>query len=85
MPTRRNLAAELATARAFMQAAATRQAEFETFGLPSTFIADFRALVDQLQQAADVHLSAGRSRRKAQAGIYLALADGLDVPPATST
>ncbi|MEZ5417438.1 MAG: hypothetical protein R2708_08845 [Vicinamibacterales bacterium] len=78
MPVRRNLAVVLSTARAFMQAAASRQAEFEKFGLPPTFIADFGALVDQLQQAADVRLSAKTARSKAQAGINVALADGLD-------
>ena len=78
MPTRRNLAVVLSTARAFMQAAATRQAEFEKFGLPSTFIADFGDMVDRLQQAADVRLNAKTARSKAQAGINIALADGLD-------
>jgi hypothetical protein len=78
LPRGRNLAAELSTARAFMEEAATRQAEFEQFGLPPTFIADFRALMDQLQQAADVRLSSRTARRKAQAGISTALAQGLD-------
>jgi hypothetical protein len=76
LPKRRSLAAELATARAFMEAAATRQAEFEQFGLPPTFISDFRALVEHLQQAADVRLSSKTVRRKAQAGIATALAQG---------
>lgn len=78
LPRGRNLAAELATARAFMEEGATRQAEFEQFGLPPTFISDFRALVDRLQQAADVRLSSKTVRRKAQAGITTALAQGLD-------
>jgi hypothetical protein len=78
LPTRRSLAAELATARAFMEAAATRRAEFEQFGLPATFISDFRALVDQLRQAADVRLSSKTVCRKAQAGIATALDQGLD-------
>ena len=69
MPRHRSLAAELATARAFMEEAVSRQAEFEQFGLPSTFISDFKALVDRLQQAADVRLSSKTVRRKAQAGI----------------
>ncbi|MGE0811724.1 MAG: hypothetical protein AB7O28_15780 [Vicinamibacterales bacterium] len=51
LPPHRSLGAELATARAFMEAAATRQAEFEQFGLPSTFIGDFRTAVNRLQQA----------------------------------
>ena len=78
LPRRRSLATELATARAFMEEAATRQAEFEQFGLPPTFISDLRALVDRLQQAADVRLSSKTVRRKAQAGIATGLAQGLD-------
>jgi len=78
MPRHRSLAAELATARAFMEEAVSRQAEFEQFGLPSTFISDFKTLVDRLQQAADVRLSSKTVRRKALAGISTALADGLD-------
>jgi hypothetical protein len=78
MPKRRSLAGELSTARAFMQAAVTRQAEFEKFGLPPTFVADFGKLVEQLQEAADDRLNAKTSRRKAQAGIRQALVDGLD-------
>lgn len=78
LPQRRSLAGELSTARAFMEEAATRQAEFEQFGLPATFIADFRARVEQLQQAADVRFSSKTVRRKAQAGISTALGQGLD-------
>lgn len=78
MPTRRNLATVLSTARAFIESATTRQAEFEKFGLPATFIVDFKRQVDQLQQAADVRLAAKTARSKAQAGINVALADGLD-------
>ena len=78
LPKRRSLAAQLSTARAFMQAAATRQPQFEQFGLPATFIGDFGAMVDELQLAVDVRLNSKTSRRKAQAGIATALADGLD-------
>ena len=78
LPTRRNLATVLSTARAFMQSAESRKAEFEKFGLPPTFIADFGAQVTQLQQAADVRLSAKTARGRAQAGIEVAIADGLD-------
>lgn len=78
LPKRRSLAAQLSTARAFLQEAASRQAGFEKFGLPPTFISDFQALVDQLQQAVDVRLSSKTARRKAQAGVVHALAEGLD-------
>lgn len=78
LPTHRSLAGELSTARAFIEAAATRQAEFEQFGLPPTFIGDFQALVEQLQQAVNVRLGSRTLRRKAMAGIRTALAHGLD-------
>jgi hypothetical protein len=64
LPRKRRLGAELASARVFMEAASSRQKEFEAFGLPPTFISDFKALVDQLQQAADVRLSSRTVRRK---------------------
>lgn len=78
IPPQRNLTVVLSTARAFMESASSRQTEFEKFGLPATFIGDFKRQVDQLQQAADVRLSAKTARSKAQAGINVALADGLD-------
>ena len=78
MPRHRSLSAELATARAFIEAAATRQAAFEQFGLPPTFISDFRTLVHELQQAADARISSKTVRRKAVAGIKTVLAQGLD-------
>lgn len=78
LPRYRSLAAELATARAFMAEAVSRQAEFEQFGLPPTFLSDFKTLVDRLQQAADVRLSAKTVRRRATAGIDTAMAEGLD-------
>lgn len=84
LPRKRRLGAELASARAFMAAAASRQKEFEAFGLPATFIADFQMLVDQLQQAADVRLSSRTVRRKAQADIATRWPPD-STPPATST
>ncbi len=78
LPRKRRVGTELVTARRFMAAAALRQKEFEEFGLPATFLSDFKALVDQLQQAADVRLSSKTTRRKAQAGIVAGLAEGLN-------
>ena len=78
LPRRRSLSAELATARAFIEEAATRQAEFEQFGLPPTFISDLRTMVHELQQAADVRISSKTVRRKALASIKTALAQGLE-------
>ncbi len=78
LPKRRNLSAELATARAFIEEAASRQAEFEQFGLPPTFISDLRRWWNELQKAADVRISSKTVRRKAMAGIKTALAQGLE-------
>lgn len=78
LPRRRTLARELATARAFIEEAAGRQDAFVRFGLPPGFISEFRALVDQLQQAVDVRLSSKTVRRHARAGIETAVSDGLD-------
>lgn len=78
IPPQRSLPVVLSTARAFMESATSRQTEFEKFGLPATFINDFKVAVDQLQQAADVRLAAKTARSKAQTGINVALADGLD-------
>lgn len=78
LPRRRDLARELSTARAFIQAAEARQAEFVQFGLPPTFISDFRTLVDDLQRAVDSRLSSKTVRRQARAGVTTALARGFD-------
>jgi hypothetical protein len=78
MPRRRELARELSTARAFIQAAEPRQAEFLQFGLPSTFLSDFRTLVDDLQRAVDVRLSSKTVRRQARAGVATAIARGFE-------
>lgn len=48
-------------------------------GLPPTFIGDFTALVDQLQDAVDVRLNSKTLRGEAQAGMATALARGPDV------
>jgi hypothetical protein len=78
LPRHRSLSAELATARAFLEEAATRQQQFEQFGLPATFISDLRTMVNELQQAADVRISSKTVRRQALAGIKTALAEGLE-------
>lgn len=78
LPRKRRLGAELTSARLFMAAASARPKDFEEFGLPATFITDFKTLVDQLQQAADVRLNSRTVRRRAQAGIVTALANGLE-------
>jgi hypothetical protein len=78
IPRRRSLAREIATARAFIEEAEKRQDEFVSFGLPPTFIADFRTAVDELQQAVAVRLSSKTVRRQALAGIDTELARGFD-------
>lgn len=75
----RNLARELATARAFIEQAHTRQDEFIEFGLPTTFLSDFTALVNNLQQAVDGRLGSRARRSKALAGIRNAIARGTEV------
>lgn len=78
LPRRRSLSAELATARAFIDAAAPRQEAFERFGLPPTFTTDFGARVCDLQRAVDARISSKTVRRQALAGIETATAQGLD-------
>jgi hypothetical protein len=79
MPPRRTLKVEIATARVFIEEAATRQDAFIRLGLPPTFISDFTALVNELQSAVDTRLSSKTARGQAQAGIAAALAQGLEV------
>ena len=78
MPRRRSLKAEIATARAFIEEAEKRQDLFVGFGLPPSFLSDFRALVGDLQQAVDVRLNSKTGRRQARAGIRTTLAQGLE-------
>ena len=78
MPKRRRIATEIATARAFIEEAEKRHDTFVRFGLPATFVADFRVLVDGLQQLADVRLNSKTVRRQAMAGIEAELAQGMD-------
>lgn len=54
--------------RLFLESAATRQKDLERFGLPPTFLADFQARVDQLQQASEVRISSRTVRSRAQPG-----------------
>jgi hypothetical protein len=77
MPTRQSAAAVLSTARAFIQEAEARQAEFIRFGMPETFISDFTKLVNTLEAAVNVQLNSRTLRHRAQKGIEAALADGL--------
>lgn len=78
VPRRRNLERELATARAFIEEAEKRRGEFVGFGLPPTFIGDFRVLVDNLQQAVNVRLSSKTVRREASTGTRTTLVRGFD-------
>lgn len=78
MPRRRSLKVEISTARAFLAQAEPKQQQFQFFGLPATFISDFRTLVDQLQQAAEVRINSKTVKSLAAAGIRSALTEGLE-------
>jgi hypothetical protein len=79
LPRRRTLKVEVATARAFLEEAEKRQAQFVGIGLPPTFISDFRALVNELEQAVDTRLNSKTMRGHAQAGIAAAVRQGLEI------
>jgi hypothetical protein len=78
MPRKKTLKAVIATARAFIAEGEKRQDQFVQFGLPPTFLSDFRTLVDELQRAVNVRLNSKTLRSQAQAGIDTALALGLE-------
>lgn len=78
LPRKRRLGAELAAANAFLEAAVPRRLEFERYGLPPTFMDDFRTSVQHLQQAVDVRLTSRTVRRRAQSGMAEAMAEGMD-------
>jgi hypothetical protein len=65
-------------ARALIDEARKREAEFVRLGLPPTFLADFTSLVDRLEQAMVVRLNSSHNRRRDQAGLVAALVRGLD-------
>jgi hypothetical protein len=79
LPRRRRLKVEVATSRAFLEAAETRQADFVGMGLPETFLGDFKALVDALDQAVDGRLTGKTMRWQARAGIADALRKGMQL------
>lgn len=77
LPRKRRLKVEVTTARAFLEEAARRQAEFVGMGLPETFISEFTARVDELDQAVNGRLSGKTMRGQARAGITQAIAHGM--------
>ena len=79
MPPRKTMRVEIATARAIIDEASKRQEAFIRLGLPPTFIADFTAMVNDLQQAQHVRLNSKTVRGQATAGIVSTLANGLEV------
>lgn len=79
LPRRKTLTVKVATARAFLEEAEKRQAQFVEIGLPPTFISDFRVLVNELSAAADVRLSSKNKRGEAQEGIAAAVRLGHDI------
>jgi len=79
LPRRRTLKVEVATARAFLEEAEQRQLQFIGIGMPPTFISDFRALVNELEQAVDTRLNSKTMRSHAQAGIAASVRRGLEI------
>ena len=77
LPRLRRLKVEVATARAFLEEAGRRQAAFVGMGLPETFVSDFKALVDELDQAVNGRLSGKTMRGQARVGIADALRKGM--------
>lgn len=79
LPRYRRLKVEVATARAFLEEAGKRQAEFVAMGLPETFVSDFKTLVDELDQKVDGRLSGKTMRGQARVGIADALRKGMQL------
>jgi hypothetical protein len=77
LPRLRRLKVEVTTARAFLEEAGKRQAEFVAMGLPETFVSDFKALVDELDQAVNGRLTGKTMRGQARVGIADALRKGM--------
>ena len=77
MPARRSATVVLSTARTFLGAAEQRQARFVELGMAPTFLDDFRALVDGLDEAIRLQRSSRSSRRQADGGLSTALARGM--------
>jgi hypothetical protein len=78
MPRVRSAKALVHTARALADEARKREAEFVRLGLPATFISDFDALVNTLEQAVNTRMNSVHQRRWAQAGLASAFAQGLE-------
>lgn len=77
LPRKRRLKLEVTTARAFLEAADKRQAEFIAMGLPETFVNDFKALVTELDEAVNGRLNGKTLRAQARMGIVAALRRGM--------
>lgn len=77
LPRKRRLKVEVTTARAFLEAAGKRQAEFVAMGLPHTFLADFRSLVDELDGEVNGRLNGKTLRGQARLGITAELRRGM--------
>lgn len=77
LPRRQSDEAILLAGRTFVEAAEASHARFVGHGLPETFAADLKALVDSLQQAVHDYHAGRKARAEAQEGIAKALASGL--------
>lgn len=76
MPRRHAATAVLTTARLFLEEAERRRETFVELGMAPTFLADFRAVVADLEGAIGVQQNSRAARKKAQAAIEVALARG---------
>ena len=79
LPRYRRLKVEVATAKAFLDEAGKRHAEFVAMGLPETFVGDFTALVNEFEQEVDGRLSGKTMRGQARVGIADALRKGMQL------
>jgi hypothetical protein len=75
LPRHRTLQNDLATARAFIEAATPRQEELVRYGLVPGFIGELETLVNELQHAVDARLNGKTARREAITGLRNALAE----------
>ncbi|MEO8482889.1 MAG: hypothetical protein ABI634_11810 [Acidobacteriota bacterium] len=78
IPTRKSDPAMLSTARAFIEAAGPRQAQFIRLGLPPDFVASLQRQVEALELAVDGRRKGRFQLRSAQAGVEAALEQGFD-------
>jgi hypothetical protein len=78
LPQSRSMVAAISTGRAFLSEAEKRQDAFIRHGISPAFFGEFRARVDQLEQAVEARLNSRTDRHQARVGLESAIATGLD-------